>query len=107
MLFVDDDLNNHRSMKHVASDHYLLVSAFGDRAGLELVASQRPDVVILDASPPDLEGITVLRPLVSRPATPPVVMLSVRSETQLIRDALLSGAVDYVKPYEVKELVGT
>ena len=35
-------------------------------------------------------------------------MLSALSETRLIRDALLGGAVDYiVKPYEVKELLGT
>ena len=59
MLFVDNDLNNHRTMKHVPSDHSLLVSAFEGRAGLELVDSQRPGVLI-----------TVLKHLVSRPARP-------------------------------------
>ena len=108
VLFIDDDLNAHRTMKHVLPDLYVLVSACSAKAGLELAAREGPDVVLLDINLPDLDGITVLKRLVSRPAAPPVVMLSALSETRLIRDAILGGAVDYiVKPYEVKELLGT
>jgi len=108
VLFIDDDLTAHNTMKHVLPDPYVLVSACSGKAGLELAAQEGPDVVLLDVNLPDLDGITVLRTLMRRPAAPPVVMLSALGDAHLIRDALLGGAVDYiVKPYELKELLGT
>jgi len=108
VLFIDDDLSAHDVMKHVLPDPYVLVSAASGKAGLELAAAEGPDVVLLDINLPDLDGIAVLKALMSRPSAPPVVMLSALREARLIRDAILGGAVDYiVKPYELKELVGT
>ncbi|HYW82941.1 MAG TPA: sigma 54-interacting transcriptional regulator, partial [Spirochaetia bacterium] len=108
VLFIDDDLQAHAALKYVLPDPYVLVSACSGKAGLEAATREGPDVVILDINLPDVDGIAVLRRLVSRPAAPPVVMLSALSDARLIRDALLGGAIDYiVKPYEVKELLGT
>jgi two-component system nitrogen regulation response regulator NtrX len=108
VLFIDDDLNAHDTMKHVLPDAYALVSAASGKAGLELAAREGPDVVLLDINLPDLDGITVLKALMRRPSAPPVVMLSALGDARLIRDAVLGGAVDYiVKPYELKELLGT
>ncbi len=107
VLFIDDDPEAHRTMKHVLPDPYLLVSACTGEAGLSAAASEGPDVVILDINLPDVDGIAVLRRLVSTHAPPPVVMLSALSDARLIRDALLGGAVDYiVKPFDLKELLG-
>ena len=108
VLFIDDDLGAHDIMKHVLPDPYMLVSAASGKAGLELAAREGPDVVLLDINLPDLDGITVLKTLMRRASAPPVVMLSAAGDARLIRDAILGGAVDYiVKPYELKELVGT
>lgn len=108
VLFIDDDSEAHRTMKHVLPDPFVLVSACNGADGLAAAVSEGPDVVILDINLPDIDGITVLRRLVAGPAAPPVVMLSAMSDARLIRDALLGGAVDYiVKPYDLKELLGT
>jgi DNA-binding NtrC family response regulator len=108
VLFIDDDLSSHSTMKHVLPDPYRLISAGSGKAGLELLASEGPDVVLLDINLPDLDGITVLKDIMRRPAAPPVVMLSAMGDARLIRDAILGGAVDYiVKPYVLKELLGT
>ncbi len=108
VLFIDDDPEAHRTMKHVLPDPYVLVSAGTGEDGLCTAIREGPDVVILDINLPDIDGITVLGRLMSRPTAPPVVMLSALSDARLIRDALLGGAVDYiVKPYDLKELLGT
>ncbi len=107
VLFVDDDPQAHRTLKHVLPDPYVLVSAYTGEAGLEEAARAGPDVVLLDINLPDIDGIRVLRRLMGRAAPPPVVILSALSDARVIRDALLGGACDYiVKPYELKELLG-
>ncbi|HVP19849.1 MAG TPA: sigma-54 dependent transcriptional regulator [Spirochaetia bacterium] len=108
VLFVDDDADAHRTLKHILPEPYVLVSAYTGTAGLESTVREGPDVVILDINLPDIDGLTVLKRIASRPAAPPVVMLSALSGARLIRDALLGGACDYiVKPYERGELLGT
>lgn len=108
VLFVDDDVEAQRTLKHILPEPYVLVSAHTGNAGLELAARERPDVVVLDINLPDVDGLAVLKRIVSRPAAPPVVMLSALSDARLIRDALVGGACDYiVKPYERAELLGT
>lgn len=70
VLFIDDDPEAHRTMKHVLPDPYVLVSACTGEAGLAAAAREGPDIVILDINLPDVDGIAVLRRLVSTPAHP-------------------------------------
>jgi two-component system, OmpR family, phosphate regulon response regulator PhoB len=75
--------------------------------GIAMVASVRPDVVVLDLMLPDISGVEVCRRLRADPANKflGVVMLTARSDEY---DRLLGfevGADDYVmKPFSVREL---
>ena len=63
---------------------------------LEKIAALDPDLVTLDLTMPNLDGIGVLRALAGRPR-PRVVVVSISSvETELGAEALLLGAVDLV-----------
>ena len=73
--------------------------------GMERVAQWRPDVILLDLSLPDVDGVEVCRQL--RVWTPtPIIVLSVRSREGDKVAALEQGADDYLtKPFGMGELI--
>jgi DNA-binding NtrC family response regulator len=108
VLFIDDDPGAHKVLAHILPRTHVLCSAFTGREGLEAVLREGPDVVLLDIDLPDIDGISVLRSLLSRPQAPPVVMLTGLSDVRLVKEAIQAGACDYVvKPYGVEALLGT
>jgi len=108
VLFVDDDPRAHRTLEVVLPEEYTLLSAYTATQGIEAAAREAPDVILLDITLPDRDGIAALREIVARPLAPPVVMLTALSQPRVVKEAILGGACDYiVKPYEVPELVGT
>jgi DNA-binding response OmpR family regulator len=72
--------------------------------GLRELASERPDVVVLDLNLPDLDGVAVLGRIRAASAVPVVVATARGSESEMIR-LLRAGADDYVvKPYSAEQL---
>ena len=73
--------------------------------GIDLVSRWHPDVVILDLSLPDLDGIEVCRRLRSWSQVP-IIVLSVREGEADKVTALELGADDYLtKPFSMAELI--
>ena len=74
-------------------------------AGLDLVASSHPDLILLDLGLPDLDGMTILA-AVRGWSQVPVVVLSARQTSYDKVAALDAGADDYVsKPFAMDELL--
>ncbi len=74
-------------------------------AGLDLVATRHPDLVLLDLGLPDIDGISVLTALRGWSQVP-VVVLSARQSSHDKVSALDHGADDYVaKPFAMDELL--
>ena len=74
-------------------------------AALELAASERPDLVLLDVMLPDGSGFEVAREL-RRGSRVPIIMLTARGEEADRVAGLELGADDYVvKPFSARELV--
>jgi DNA-binding NtrC family response regulator len=108
VLFIDDDPRAHETLDLVLPDLYTLASAYAAGQGIEAATRDPPDVVLLDINLPDMDGIAALRRIVALPDAPPVVMLTGLTEPRVVKEAILAGACDYiVKPYELKELLGT
>jgi DNA-binding NtrC family response regulator len=108
VLFVDDDPSAHQTLDLVLPDFYSLVSAYTAAEGITAATRAPPDVVLLDINLPDMDGIAALRLIAALPDAPPVVMLTGLTEPRIVKEAILAGACDYiVKPYELKELLGT
>ncbi|RAK50816.1 response regulator transcription factor [Phenylobacterium deserti] len=73
--------------------------------GVRWLAHYRPDLVLLDLGLPDRDGLSVLRDVRGRGATP-VIVLSARHAEAVKVEALDLGADDYVaKPFGVDELL--
>lgn len=86
-----------------ASGFDVHIAATGD-AGLALVATQSPDIVLLDLGLPDIDGRDVCRTLRAS-SNVPIIMLTARTmETDRVVGLEL-GADDYVdKPFSLAEL---
>jgi two-component system KDP operon response regulator KdpE len=104
-LVVDDEPPIRRAVAHALAGSVAHVLEAGTAAeALDLVASARPDLVILDLALPDRDGIAVCRELRAWSAVPIIVLSARHSEREKV--ALLdAGADDYVtKPFGTAEL---
>lgn len=54
------------------------------------------DVLVLDLSMPGVQGLSLLQELMALPRKPPVVVLSMHNEGQIVQRALKSGASGYI-----------
>jgi two-component system, NarL family, response regulator NreC len=74
----------------------LVGEASGGLEAVELVGQFLPDVVVLDVSMPDLDGISVTRRVkVSYPNTR-ILILTVHEDEALLREAIKAGASGYI-----------
>jgi CheY-like chemotaxis protein len=77
-------------------------------SAVTLVLSEKPDLVLLDVSLPDLSGLEIARTIKQNPQTTqiPLVALSGYSEREIESKALEAGMAEYLlKPTETKRLV--
>lgn len=73
---------------------------------IRLVASFRPDVMLLDIQLPDLDGFAVQKRLISDRSAVPILFLTARDSAEDKVRGLTMGADDYVtKPFGLDELV--
>ncbi len=78
------------------------------REAIELAAQYKPDVVLMDINMPDMDGITATREISAAVRTTAVVMMSVQSEPDYLRKAMLAGARDFLtKPISSEDLYTT
>lgn len=82
------------------------VGAGDGRQALAAVAEHRPQLIVLDAMMPELDGFEVLRRLRDGGDRTPIIFLTARDSTEDRVKGLTEGADDYmVKPFAVAELV--
>src|SRR5438477_4173152 len=63
--------------------------------GLEAVAREAPDVVLLDINLPDLSGLETFRRLRRQDARVPVIFITGHGTTETAIEAMKLGAYDY------------
>ena len=105
LLIVDDIADNRAVLsRRFVKRGFEIVEADCGAEALRLVEEQTFDVVLLDVMMPDMDGIDVLRRLRAKfsPSVLPVVMVTAKTQTEDIVEALKNGANDYVtKPVDL------
>jgi DNA-binding NarL/FixJ family response regulator len=78
-------------------DGFAIVAECADGASVVgMVAAHAPDVVVMDLRMRDVGGIEATQRLQSRPAPPPVLVLTTFDDDELLSGALRAGAAGFV-----------
>lgn len=84
---------------------YSITVAADGLTALNMVRSERPDLVILDVNMPEPDGFQVARRLRATYPDLPILFLTARSEIEDLRTGFESGGDDYLtKPFRLEEL---
>ncbi len=110
VVLVVDDVPDNLSMLHDALDEsgYTVLVATSGESALQRAAQALPDIVLLDAMMPGIDGFEVARRLKGQPLTAhiPIIFMTGLAETEHLVAALEAGGVDYVtKPIKPKEVL--
>ncbi|HWA72908.1 MAG TPA: sigma-54 dependent transcriptional regulator [Polyangiaceae bacterium] len=107
VLVIDDDPVGGRLLRAILTSEGIEVTvALEGSAGLALVDSWAPDIVILDIRLPGLDGLEVLERARALHPNLPVLMLTAFGDVKTAVKATKLGAFDYLtKPVEPEQLV--
>ncbi|CDX16134.1 DNA-binding response regulator in two-component regulatory system with KdpD [Mesorhizobium plurifarium] len=107
ILIVDDEPPIRKLLRvGLGSQGYAVSEAPNAKAALELMQTERPDLILLDLGLPGMTGLELLGKWRGEGLDIPVVILSSRTDEAGIVAALELGADDYVtKPFGMNELV--
>jgi CheY-like chemotaxis protein len=107
ILVVDDQPINVQLLKRkLEREGMQVATAFSGREALDLIAADRPDLVLLDVMMPEMDGIEVCQRLQANPETKmiPVIFITARTTKEGKIEGLGVGAVDYItKPIDLDE----
>lgn len=108
MLVVDDEPGVRSSLKGVLEDEgFEVLTAASGEDGLEQIAENRPDVVLLDVlMPAGIDGIETLRRIKASGSDTAVIMISGHGTIEMAVTAMELGALDFIeKPLSVDRIL--
>jgi DNA-binding response OmpR family regulator/DNA-binding CsgD family transcriptional regulator len=110
LVLIVDDVPDNLSVLHDALDEsgYTVLIATNGESAIQRAAQALPDIVLLDAVMPGIDGFEVARRLKARPDTAhiPIIFMTGLTETEHVVHAFQAGGVDYVtKPIRPREVL--
>jgi len=109
ILIVDDEPHMLRVTElSIKKGGYQIVIGRNGKEALELAAREKPSLIVMDVSMPEMDGLTALTQLKANPETAkiPVIMLTVRGQAMARQQAEQSGAAVYLtKPFSPSQLL--
>ena len=110
VVLIVDDIPDNLAVLHDALDEsgYTVLVATDGASALLRAAQALPDIVLLDALMPGMDGFEVARRLKADEATAPIpiVFMTALTDTEHVLAAFAAGGVDYVsKPVRPREVV--
>ncbi|MDP4142873.1 MAG: response regulator [Bacillota bacterium] len=110
ILLVDDSMLMRRDLKNFFQEHgHVIVgeASNGEKALSEYVL-HKPDLVTMDITMPNVDGISAIKNILKSFPEAKIVIISSVQQTNLVYEALLSGAKGYiVKPLKIEKAIKT
>lgn len=110
VLVVDDAAFMRMSIKTILQKYNFQVVGEAEN-GVEAVKKYKelfPDIVTMDITMPEMDGILALKEIMSIDPNSKVIMISAMGQELLVREAVKLGAKDFiVKPFQENRIVQT
>lgn len=110
ILIVDDSAISRRKLRAMLeSAHHEIVGEAGDGAeGLKKYKELSPDLVTLDITMPNVDGISALKNIMAYNPAARVVMITALGKGEKVLEALNAGAKNYItKPFAKGQIISS
>lgn len=108
VLIIDDSKMSRRMLRTILEGigHEIVGEAGNGEEGLTLYKELTPDVVTMDITMPEMDGIKCLQEIMGIDPTAKVLMVTAAGQASKLMEALKSGAKDFIcKPYEPEQII--
>lgn len=108
ILIVDDAVFMRMKLKNIleANGYEVAGEAQNGQEAVDLYQSTKPDLVTMDITMPEVDGIDALKMIKESDPSARVVMCSAMGQQGMVMDAIRSGAVDFiVKPFDTDRVI--
>ena len=108
LMLVDDHRMLREGLRRSLEEEgfYVVGEAADGEAAVRLVPAAKPDVILMDVSMPDMDGIEATKRILQNAPEQRVVMLTMHADKDLIDQAIKAGAVGYLtKDSSISEVI--
>lgn len=107
VLIVDDAVFMRLMLKDILTKggYEVIGEAEDGEKGVELYKELKPDIVTLDITMPQMDGIAALKAIRGFDPNAKVIMCSAMGQEAMVQSAIVSGAKDFiVKPFQADRI---
>lgn len=108
VLVVDDAAFMRMSIQKMleANGHEMIGEAENGVEAIKKYMELKPDIVLLDITMPEMNGVEALKEIKTKDPSAKVVICSAMGQQAMVAQAIQNGAKDFVvKPFEVDRLI--
>lgn len=103
VMVVDDAIFMRMKLKDIleSNGYEVVAEAENGRDAVEKYQQERPDLVTMDITMPEMDGVEALKAIKEIDEDAIVIMCSAMGQQAMVMEAIQSGAVDFiVKPFD-------
>jgi two-component system chemotaxis response regulator CheY len=108
VLIVDDAAFMRMLLKDILSKngYQILGEAPNGFKAIEMYKSEKPDIVTMDITMPEMDGIQALKEIRAFDPTAKIIMCSAMGQQTMVMEAIKAGARDFiVKPFQAERVL--
>ncbi len=112
ILIVDDSLIIRKKITTIVEKlgHEVVGQAKTGREAIEIYEGAKPDLVTMDITMPDMDGITAVKHIIEMDKNAKIIMVTSHGQEDMVIDSIKAGAVGYIlKPItdeKLAEIIG-
>jgi two-component system chemotaxis response regulator CheY len=109
ILVVDDAVFMRMMVRDILGrEGYVIHEAVNGRDAVEKFEEIRPDLVTMDITMPEMDGVAALKAIRAVHPDARILMVSAMGQQNLIIEALVEGAIDFlIKPFQPTKVLET
>jgi two-component system chemotaxis response regulator CheY len=108
ILITDDALFMRVTLKNILTKNGYEIAgeAANGRESVELYKTTRPDLVTMDITMPEMDGISAVREIRSFDPNAKIIMCTAMGQKNMVMEAVTAGARDFiVKPFQPEKVL--